>query len=551
MFASSAVNFPSVSSTLISSTTLRGQSARFRLALILICAMGLGIRIFLHAGRAWQGDEWGSIQALSDDYRSLLTHFGGWKTMNFYLAALKTIGGLTLQPNWILAAPSVLCGCWLIVLAATIALRLGGGARGALFAAGLVATNPFLVYHSVAIRSYIFLAAFSSAMLLYFLNWQITGRRRDGIACALLGALSLLMHLNGIYTVAAIGMLTLIWAVPRLARREADTWRRLAALGVPAVILLGSAAAAYIPQMPDIRKFRSLWSDTPPTSLTFLPKTASLFFGEGYLVLPAIGAILYAAWRVTRQRGPGQILLVAVMVPVAAVSLAGVSHYPHAYARFLIAVLPWLLILIADGLAAATSAWGRAASIAVVLAVVAGGMQSHRAAYQDLHAAPWNRISAALKQRMEPADTCFVLGRPVYVAGLQAYGVSAKTGIADTLAALPQGQPCVVFLVDTARLLKGRPDVEHFGRLGLRRVTGMPRVIAQGICADLIVGAGGRIDADLVTPYLDIAQLLHWLGRPDQTQTYEHLARLCGEHFKSLPQRRPKTTPVLPNERAE
>ncbi len=514
------------------------------MGLILICVFGLGIRVFLHVGRAWQGDEWGSILALSDGYGSLLGHFGGWKTMNFYLVALKVIGGLTTQPNWVLVAPGLLCGCWLIMLAAVIALRLGGGARASFLAAVLVATNPFLVSHSIEIRSYIFLAAFSSAMLLYFLDWQASGRLRDGVACAMLGALALLMHLNGVYTVAAIGVLTLIWAVPRLVRREPDTWRRLAVLGVPAIVLLGLAAGAYLPQMADIRTFRSLWSDTPPTALTFLPKTTTLFFGQGYMVLPAIGAILYAAWLVTHNRRPAQLLLAAVVVPVAAISLAGVSHYPHAYARFLIAILPWLLILMADGLAAATSTWGRAASVVALLAVMASGAQSQIAAYREGRAAPWDRVAAVLKQQMGPGDACLVVGKPVYIAALQAYGVSARADIADTLAEVPEDEDCTVFLVDVGRLLEGRPDVEQFEKLGLRRLTGKPREIGQWVCGEQAAGAGGRVDGALMSPYREEAKLLKWLGRPDEAKGYERLAALSREHDKplSLPQRRPKKT---------
>lgn len=534
MFTSSAVSFLSVPSILTLSTTLRGQSTRFRLALLAICALGLGIRLFLHAGRAWQGDEWGTIQALGDDYRSLLTHFGGWKTMNFYLVALKMIAGASMHPHWLLAAPSLLCGCWLIALAAAIALRLGGGTRAALFAAALVATNPFLIYHSIEIRSYILLATFSSATLLYVLDWQATGRLRDGIACSTFGTLALLSHLNGVYTLAAIAILSLIWAMPRISRRDPDTWRRLAVLGVPAVFIVGAAAAAYVPQMADIRTFRALWSDTPPTSLAFLPKTASLFFGDGYMVLPAVGAILYAAWCVFRQRRPGRLLLAAVVVPVAGISLMGVSHYPHAYARFLIAILPWLLILMADALAAATSAWGRAAAVAAVLTIVAAGVPSHIAAYRDLHDAPWDRIAAAVRQRTAPADPCLVLGKPIYVAALQAYGVNARTGIANALATSPEGQQCSLFVVDTAHLLASQPNAEPFGRLGLTRLTGKPRDIAEDISADLIAGTGRRVDPALQAPYKDIARLLRWLGRPEQAQAYEHLAALCGEEDKSL-----------------
>ena len=350
------------------------------------------------------------------------------------------------------------------------------------------------------------------------------------------------MHLNGVYTAAAIGVLTTIWAAPRLARREPDTWRRLTVLGVPAIILLGAAAAAYIPQMADIRTFRALWSDTPPTALTFLPKTATLFFGEGYMVLPAIGAILYAAWLVTRNRRPAQLLLAAVVVPVAAISLAGVSHYPHAYARFLVAILPWLLILMADALAAATSSWGRAASVVALLAVVAGGVPSQIAAYRDVHAAPWDRVAAVLKQRMGPGDACLVVGKPVYTAALQAYGVTAKTDIADALAGVAEGQECTIFLVDTARLLESRSDVEHFGQVGLRRLSGKPREIGEWVCAELVAGAGGRVDAALVSPYREVAKLLQWLGRPDEAKAYQQLTALCRQHAKplSLPQRQPK-----------
>ena len=429
-------------------------------------------------GLGW-GDEWGSILALNDDYRSLLTHFGGWKTMNFYLAGLKMIGQWTSQPNWLLATPSILCGCWLIVVAATIALRLGAGA-GRVHRGRAGGKQPLSCLSQRGVYGRTLPAVFSSAMLLCFLDWQTTGRLRAGVACAFFGAVVLLMHLNGIYTIATIGVLSLIWAVPRLARREAGTWRRLATLAIPASILLGAAAASYIPQMTDIRTFRRLWSDTPPTALTFLPKVMSLFFGEGYMVLPGLSAMLYAAWCVTWQRRPGQILLAAIIVPVAAISLAGVSHYPHAYARFLIAILPWLLILIADGLAAATSSWSRTATILTVLMIVGGGVQSYRVAYRNFHGTPWNRMAAALKQRMGPTDVCLVAGKPVHVAALRAYGVIASTGIADTLAASPEGQQCTIFLVETAQSLDARrDDGEHFGSLGLLRLTGKPREVGE------------------------------------------------------------------------
>jgi hypothetical protein len=85
--------------------------------------------------------------------------------MNFYLAALKCIHDRLGGVNWLLVAPGILAGCWLVYLTGAIARRLGGSTGVALSAAALAATNAYLVAFSVTIRVYIFLAAFTGLFI--------------------------------------------------------------------------------------------------------------------------------------------------------------------------------------------------------------------------------------------------------------------------------------------------------------------------------------------------------------------------------------------------
>lgn len=479
--------------------------------------------IYFHCDRSWWGDEWGTIIALRSSYHFLLTHFGEWISMNFYIAGLKMLHDGFDAENWLLVAPGIAAGVCLVELVAGIALRFECRHEEAIAASLLTAVNPLLVRYSVTIRSYIFLAAFSAAMLLFLLDWRRSGRWRDGWLCAGATLLGLLAHLNAIYSVGAIVVLAVGWSVRRAIEGDSTWYRALTRLALPLGAATCLAVAAYWPQAADIARVRAQWSDTPPTPLGFLPQVFRSYFGRGLPSVVAVAAVLYAAWRVCHERRETQWLLLAVISLVAALSASGVSHFPWAYARFLIAGLPWLLILMVDGLfATSTSRLGYARAGVLLLAMVS--LVALTDARAEQHRYPWQRIAAYVQETGGTAN-CALLGTPILEAALRAYGIDSKP-VTSLLSAQPSERPVRMVLVDAESVVQS-PSSVAFGKAQVVTVEGPPAEIADRLVESILRGAAGRIDANLEPAYRTAVNLLRWRGRIEQAAAIEDLRRQC------------------------
>jgi uncharacterized membrane protein len=282
---------------------LRQWPRRELLALAGLMLVGAALRVLHQWHRPFGGDEIGSLLCIQKSYGDLVTRFGGWLTMGYYLALLKAIGALAGSQTWVLIVPGLVAGIALVPLTAAVASRVASR-RAALVAAALVATNPYLIFHSVQIRSYMLLAALTLAMLLLFLDWCAQGRWRDGVGCAVCGAAALLMHLNAVYSLAGVVVLLVIWIGQN--RAEAFTvpgLRRIGRLVLPMVLIVGAAGAAYVPVLTDLRRFRLMWSDTPPTELGYLPELFRSYFAPGFLLLPTLALLLAGLWSRHGTRG--------------------------------------------------------------------------------------------------------------------------------------------------------------------------------------------------------------------------------------------------------
>jgi hypothetical protein len=502
-----------------SSDALVGR-ARFLLASII--ALHVALCVWVHAGRAWQEDELGSSLSLHQSYGELLTHFGTWQSMNFYLAGLKAIAGVVGDASWWLVIPGIAAGAWLVWLVARLALELGVGREGALVAALLVAVNPFLVSYSVTIRSYIFLAALSTAMMLALLAWRRSGAKRDAFLAAVFGALALLAHTNAVYTYAAVAVLAACWTVTDLRCDRAESLRRLLRLALPVATLSVLAAAAYWPQLPDMAQVRAKWSDTPPIPLTFLPALFSRYFGAGFLAVPALLAFLFAGWRVVRDRRESQWLLLAILAAIGSISLAGVSHFPWAYARFLIAILPWTVVLVAEGCARLALDSRKAAAV-VVLLVAACSLLALASERERLHARPWHLVAQALHDDAAQGFGSIVLGDVAANAALRAYGVSGPTNAADVLSRLPAEESARLDVVLVPEEVAVTQPTRSFGSIRIFSVAGRPREIASALAQELIASAGDRVLGELAEIYKQIADLLRWIGSPGNAVKYDQL----------------------------
>ncbi len=362
------------------------------------------LRIAYQSGRAFVGDEAGTLLVISEmGYGEILTTFRDpWLSMNLYLAMEKWLSGGPGGEEWALVAPGLIAGVALVPLTAALALRFTGPAP-ALLAAALVAANPFLVFYSVQIRSYILLVAFSIAALVAFVDWTRDERAGDAWRCAAFGTLAVLMHVNGLYFGLFLGALLAVWL---FAEGRPDLGRGRRALGIVGPVAAGAlvAAAAYAPVLEQMLAFRGKWSDVPPSSLSYLPAVFSRYFGEGWWGLPSLAAFGVGLWVANERNRPLSWLALGFVVPVAALSWIGFVHFPWVHARYLVTSIPIIAVFMAVGLAASTGRAGRGWTLAG-LAVLLGSWAPELASmFEDKRALPWRSVGAYLEHRTRPGD---------------------------------------------------------------------------------------------------------------------------------------------------
>jgi hypothetical protein len=334
-----------------SDLSLRCLSLRQRLVLGAICVCALALLCALQHNRVFFGDEIGTLNYLKESPGYLLTHFSTWLSMNYFILVEKAVASLCGAADWRLTLLPMAAAVAIIPLTASLALKFTGSTRTALIAAALAAFNPYLVMWGPVIRAYSLLVAFSLLTIVAFFDWY--GRRTwwSGARCAAAVLLLLLAHLNGAYTVAFLILLLGVetvsvgWSEGRKFLWESRTlWIPLAATAV----IIG---IAYWRLLPDIAKINREWgTDTPPTSMAYLPQVFAVYTGGGYSILLCGLLLLAGGWSAGREKRGLLLLCGAIILGPILMSLQGVSVQSSAFARYLIFALPLLLILMAEGI---------------------------------------------------------------------------------------------------------------------------------------------------------------------------------------------------------
>jgi hypothetical protein len=348
-----------------SELSLRCLSRRARLALGAISLCTLLVLAALQYQRVFLGDELGTLRCLKYSPGYILTHFGTWLSMNYFILVERWMSQLCGTTDWRLTVLPMAAAVAIIPLTASVALKLTGSTRTALIAAGLAAFNPYLVAWGPAIRAYSLLVAFSLLAINEFFHWA---RRRDwwsGVRCAAVVLFLLLTHLNGVYTVAFLMLLLIAESV---SAGFSDGRRFLWQARTLCIPLAGVAiivAAAYWRLLPDIARVNREWgTDTPPTSMAYLPQVFNTYMGYGYAGWLSLVLLLAGCWSALRERRALLLLCGAIILAPTLMSLQGISVHTSAFARYLISSLPLLLILIAEGIDwVARRVWMRGATI--------------------------------------------------------------------------------------------------------------------------------------------------------------------------------------------
>lgn len=328
---------------------LRDLSPRERGALVGIMLVGALLRFMFQAGRSFFGDEVGTLLYMQRPASYIVSHFDTWLTQNYYILFEKMLAMHLCSDDWCLVAPTLLASIASIPAVMSLALKLSD-TRTAFAAAVLTALNPYLIGTSSEIRSYSLLVLFSVLALDRMLSWMERPTWRNALACSLWVFVGALLNLNMMYTITFLIGILLFGAVRRWVR-VTDVARFLLPLMGAGLVLV----ALYWRMYPELRSIGRRFHAPPPTfelypTHVFMAYMSGTFDGDSRVIelaaLMFMAAGIYAALR----RGSRLLLLVpGVILPFVVASLTGLALYPWSFARYFIAIVPYVLILIAAG----------------------------------------------------------------------------------------------------------------------------------------------------------------------------------------------------------
>jgi hypothetical protein len=336
------------------------------LGAIMLCALALYVA--LQHGRVFIGDEIGTLRYIKKSPGYILTHFATQLTMNYFILVEKGVAWVSGASDWRLTLLPMAASLAIIPLTASLTLKLTGSTRTALIAASLTAFNPYLVMWAPMIRSYSLLVALGLLAINEFFHWYLRRNWLSGVRCAGAVLLLLLAHLNGIYTVVFLIFLLLIETVSAGGTGLRKFVWESRTLWIPLGVAAATITAAYWRLLPDIAKVNGEWgTDTPPTSLGYLPGVFRTYIGIGYVALLSAMLLIAGCGSALREKRALLLLCVGVILGPILMSLQGVSVPTWTYARYLVFSVPMLLILMAEGIgwiARHVRIWGSGAVVA-------------------------------------------------------------------------------------------------------------------------------------------------------------------------------------------
>jgi hypothetical protein len=499
----------------------------------------LVLLVALQHGRVFFGDEIGTLRFLKKHSSYIVTHFGTWLSMNYFILVERWISHLFGAMDWRLTLLPIAAAIATIPLTASVALKFTGSARTALIAASLVAFNPYLVAWGPVIRAYSLLVAFSLLVINEFFHWYRQQDWWSGVRCAAAALLLLLTHLNGAYTVAFLVLLLVFEGISRgFAGGRRFLWESRT-LWVPLAGVAIIVSAAYWRLLPDIQRVSKEWgTDTPPTSIAYLPQVFTTYMGAGYVALLSGVLLLVGSWSALREKRGLLLLCGAIVLAPVLMSLQGVSVPNSGYARYLISSLPLLLILMAEGIDwLARHIWMRGATItacAITAVTLMCWTPRIQAQFVMKKQWPYAEVAAFLHSQMQKGDLIVTGWRVGFI--LEQFfehpekQIMLPNNYVNKVANhLDHPAPGRVFYVTGLATLNGRMvPVRRFGFVEVTIYSGTTvRALLQEWREDLLKRTAGRVYPPFQNDYQLLALLEERLPSGQSADYWRSLAEQC------------------------
>lgn len=327
-------------------------------------------------------DEWHAVRKLiASDAHGIATHFGYADYCIPLTLFYRWLYDLGLLDEWRMHLPSLIAGIALPVVAPLLARRVAGLPARMLWS-GLLAVSPVLVYFSRTARPYALLALLGVIAIFAFHEWsreRSRGSRRHGwaavyvVATFLAGWLHLLSLVFTLWPFAYFGLRALRDCLRPATRGEGlAQLGRLCLLGIAVVLPL---AVALAPPLTNDWTSMAAKAGTNSATPESLWRSLLMAFGlsNAWLCLGLLAAAVAGTVRLARRAPDFTAMVVGmIVVGVLVIVLARPAWVQHqgVLVRYCTIALPFLLLFVAEGLAA-LAGFARGAAPLAALGLVA------------------------------------------------------------------------------------------------------------------------------------------------------------------------------------
>lgn len=523
--------------------------------------IGATLRIVFLYDRPFTGDEVGTLVYIEKDITYLLSHFTTWLTMNYFLVAEKLIAGLFGKSQFSLGFISLAAGVGTIPLTALLAVRFTS-TRVALSAAALVSMNPYLIQYSGIARSYSLLVSLSILLMVLFFKWCDIKSCTHGVIVAMMSFILTLAHPNGVYTVVYILFVVSVCFFKTSERRI--YFNNIKSLLIPLTIAVICIFISYFKIFPEMLHDGLKWHEMPPSSLSYLPYAFSQYTSGGFYGWLTAALFISGILVSYKYEKPVLTLFPAIFLPILLISIQGLSHFPWGYTRFLIFVVPVIIIVIAVGadyyvLKYFSSRIALATTIIMALLVLSWIPRMVQV-FDDKNSYPWHKVASFIKQNSSERDA--IVGNDwVEPLHLRPYYPEKHYRIIPLSESLIRGEATNInsaqktFFVShsnsptalapstfpESHFVKTTHPVYYFGKIQVIVYTrSLGHSILQEIRSDLIetVKGGEELAPEFATIYKNIWNIGNVLDPTDNKFCYYNLSAKCSElteRVKSAP----------------
>lgn len=369
--------------------------------LILILVLAAALRLWGLGSESLWLDEALTIEKLGLSLPDFVRHFAHETQTILYYFLERLWCGVAGTGEWAMRFPSVVYGLAAVLGTFLLARALFSSAVG-LWAALLMAVNPFAVYYSQEARPYaLFLA---SAV---FSTYYVLGVLRDGTRSSRTGYV-----LSTTVALYSQPLAPLLWGVHAASllmplgqgqERRRAAWRLLRVMAISALLFLPQVVLISGTVVAKTRGVSSA-SWIPVPALTALRFTVTQYFMHPLLartVMLVLVAVV-AAVLFKRRRLPSALWIPTALVVFCMLAPWVISHLltPVYVDRYTIPALAGFVIALGWALSE-MKRWLRAATVALLLAITAVALHGY---YTGMDKESWRQTAEAVRKLVRPGD---------------------------------------------------------------------------------------------------------------------------------------------------